>query len=128
MRSFEKKAPIFVQGDSKDGLFFIQKGQVQLRVVSESGKEATLGILGEGDFFGEGGLAGQAVRMSSATAITECVLLHIERKALLVAMGLEPKLSALFVEYLLKRNIRYQDDLVDQFLIPVKNGWRGFSS
>ena len=114
MRSFEKKATIFVQGDSKDGLFFIQKGQVQLSVVSESGKEATLGILGEGDFFGEGGLAGQPVRMSSATAITECVLLHIERKALLVAMGLEPKLSALFVEYLLKRNIRYQDDLVDQ--------------
>jgi CRP-like cAMP-binding protein len=114
MRSFEKKATIFVQGDSKDGLFFIQKGQVQLSVVSESGKEATLGILGESDFFGEGGLAGQPVRMSSATAITECVLLHIERKALLVAMGLEPKLSALFVEYLLKRNIRYQDDLVDQ--------------
>ena len=87
---------------------------MQLSVVSEDGKEATLGILGEGDFFGEGGLAGQLLRMSSATAMTDCVLLHIERKAMMLAMSLEPKLSAMFVKYLLKRNIRYQDDLVDQ--------------
>src|ERR1700721_2579947 len=120
MRSFEKKATIFVQGDSKDGLFFIQKGQVQLSVVSESGKEATLGILAEGDFFGEGGLAGQPLRMSSATAITECVLLHIERKTMEHTMSLEPKLSAMFIKYLLKRNTRYQDDLVDQLLISSK--------
>jgi CRP-like cAMP-binding protein len=95
-------------------LFFIQKGKVRLSVVSEAGKEATLGILSEGDFFGEGGLAGQLLRMSSAIAMTDCVLLHIERPALLLAMSLEPKLSALFVKYLLKRNIRYQDDLIDQ--------------
>lgn len=114
MLSFGKKATIFVQGDSKDGLFFIQKGQVRLSVVSEAGKEATLGILSEGDFFGEGGLADQPRRMSSATAITECVILHVERAALLLAMSLEPRLSALFVKYLVKRNIRYQDDLVDQ--------------
>jgi CRP-like cAMP-binding protein len=87
---------------------------VQLSVVSEDGREAVLGILGEGDFFGEGGLAGQLLRMSSATALTDCVLLHIERKAMMHAMSLEPKLSAMFVKYLLKRNIRYQDDLVDQ--------------
>jgi CRP-like cAMP-binding protein len=111
---FQKKKTIFAQGDSRDGLFFVQTGKVQLGVVSEDGREATLGILGEGDFFGEGGLAGQPLRMSSATALTDCVLLHIERKAMMHAMSLEPKLSAMFVKYLLKRNIRYQDDLVDQ--------------
>jgi CRP-like cAMP-binding protein len=114
MLTFQRKHSIFTQGDSTDGLFFIQKGKVRLSVVSEAGKEATLGILSEGDFFGEGGLAGQLLRMSSATAMTDCVLLHIERKAMTRAMSLEPKLSAMFVKYLLKRNIRYQDDLVDQ--------------
>jgi CRP/FNR family cyclic AMP-dependent transcriptional regulator len=114
MLSFHKKHTIFAQGDSTDGLFFIQKGKVQLNVLSEAGKEATLGILGEGDFFGEGGLAGQLLRMSSATAMTDCVLLHIEKKAMMLAMSLEPQLSAMFVRYLLKRNIRYQDDLLDQ--------------
>ena len=112
--SFEKKNTIFAQGDSTDGLFFIQEGKVQLSVVSEAGKEATLGILREGDFFGEGGLAGQLVRTSSAIALTECILLHVGKKAMMLAMSREPKLSAMFVKYLLKRNIRYQDDLVDQ--------------
>jgi CRP/FNR family cyclic AMP-dependent transcriptional regulator len=114
MLSFKKKNTIFAQGDVSDGVFFIQSGKVQLSVVSEAGKEATLGILGEGDFFGEGGLAGQLLRMSSATAMGDCVLLHIEKKAMMLAMSREPKLSALFLKYLLKRNIRYQDDLVDQ--------------
>jgi len=114
MVSFHRKQTIFAQGDSRDGVFFVQTGKVQLSVVSEAGREATLGILGEGDFFGEGGLAGQLLRMSSATALTDCVLLHIERKAMEQAMSREPKLSAMFVKYLLKRNIRYQDDLVDQ--------------
>ncbi len=114
MLSFAKRNTIFAQGDLTDGLFFIQQGKVQLSVVSEAGKEATLGILSEGDFFGEGGLAGQAIRMSSANAMTDCVLLHVEKKAMMLAMSREPKLSAMFVKYLLKRNIRYQDDLVDQ--------------
>ena len=114
MVSFGKKSTIFAQGDSTDGLYFIQEGKVQLSVVSEAGKEATLGILSEGDFFGEGGLGGQLIRMSSAIAITHCVLLHVERKALMHAMSVEPKLSALFMRHLVKRNIRYQDDLVDQ--------------
>ncbi len=112
--SVPKKHLIFAQGDLTDGLFFIQEGKVQLSVVSEGGKEATLAILSESDFFGEGGLAGQPLRMSSALALTECVLLHVEKKAMMAAMGLQPKLSAMFVKYLLKRNIRYQDDLVDQ--------------
>ena len=114
MMSFGKKSTIFAQGDAADGPFFIQEGKVQLSVVSEAGKEATLGILSEGDFFGEGGLAGQLTRMSCAIALTDCVLLHVERKAMMHAMSTQPKLSAMFMKYLLKRNIRYQDDLVDQ--------------
>ena len=113
-RFFEGRDTVFAQGDSTDGLFFIQHGKVRLSVVSEAGKEATLGILGDGDFFGEGGLAGQQVRMSSATAMNKCGVLHIEKAAMMLAMKREPKLSAMFLKYLLKRNIRYQDDLVDQ--------------
>jgi CRP-like cAMP-binding protein len=114
MVSFEKKSAILAQGEPTDGLYFIQNGKVQLSVVSENGKEATLGILGTGDFFGEGGLAGQALQMSSAVAMTDCVLLHIEKTAMVTALAAEPKLSSLFLKYMLKRNIRYQDDLVDQ--------------
>ncbi len=114
MMSFQKKNTIFAQGDTTDGLFFIQSGKVRLSVVSEAGKEATLAILGERDFFGESGLAGAVLRMSSATAITDCILLHVEKKAMMLTMSLEPKLSAMFLKYLLKRNMRYQDDLVDQ--------------
>lgn len=114
MVSFQKKNAIFAQGDPTDGLYFIQNGKVQLSVVSEGGKEATLGILNAGDFFGEGGIAGQSLRMSSAVAMTDCTVLHVDRNAMMRALGREPKLSALFLKYLLKRNIRYQDDLVDQ--------------
>jgi CRP/FNR family transcriptional regulator, cyclic AMP receptor protein len=114
MLSYQKKSVIFAQGDTTDGIFFIQSGKVRLSVVSESGKEATLAILSEKDFFGESGLAGAVLRMSSATAITDCVLLHVEKKAMMLTMSLEPKLSAMFMKYLLKRNMRYQDDLVDQ--------------
>ena len=114
MISLQRKSSIFAQGDPTDGLFFVQKGKVRLTVVSEAGKEATLGILSEGDFFGEGGLSGQPTRASSAIAVTDCVLLHVEKKAMMRTLSLEPKLSAIFVKYLLKRNIRYQDDLVDQ--------------
>jgi CRP-like cAMP-binding protein len=114
MLSFKKKSTIFAQGDPTDGLFFIQKGKIRLSVVSERGKEATLAILGETDFFGENGMAGQPLRVSSATAITDCVLLHIEKQAMTLAMSVQPKLSATFLKYLLQRNIRYQEDLVDQ--------------
>jgi len=114
MMSFQKKDTIYTQGDSTDGLFFIQRGKVRLSVVSERGKEATLAILGDRDFFGESGLAGQLLRTSSATAMTFCIVLHVEKKAMMLAMSVEPKLSAMFVKYLLTRNIRYQDDLVDQ--------------
>ena len=89
-------------------------GRVRLTVVSEIGKEATLGILSEGDFFGEGGLAGQPLRMGSATAMTDCELLQIDKKAMMLALHREHTFSDLFVAYLLARNIRYEEDLVDQ--------------
>jgi CRP/FNR family transcriptional regulator, cyclic AMP receptor protein len=93
MMSFKKKNTVSAQGDPTDGLFFIQSGKIQLGVVSEAGKEAVIGILGKNDFFGEGGLAGQLRHMSSATAMTDSVLLHIEKKAMIQAMSLQPKLG-----------------------------------
>ena len=114
MLNIPKDGKVFTQGDESGGLFFIQHGKVRLSVVSDEGKEAVLGILSEGDFFGEGSLAGQPVRMSSATAMTSCVVLRVENKAMMFAMSREPILAASFIGYLLKRNIRYQEDLVDQ--------------
>jgi CRP/FNR family cyclic AMP-dependent transcriptional regulator len=95
-------------------VFYIQTGKVRLTVVSKIGKEATLGILSEGEFFGEGGLAGQPLRMGSATAMTDCELLRIDNKAMILALRREHAFSDLFVAYLLARNIRYEEDLVDQ--------------
>ncbi|HWY56672.1 MAG TPA: cyclic nucleotide-binding domain-containing protein, partial [Terriglobales bacterium] len=111
---FEKKQTIFAQGDAADAVFYIQSGKVKLTVVSNNGKEATIGILGEKNFFGEGCLAGQPFRMAAATAMTECELLSIEKKAMMQALHRESALSDLFVAYLLTRNIRYEEDLVDQ--------------
>ena len=112
--AFSEKQTIFTQGDAADAVFYIQEGKVRLTVVSESGKEATLGILSEGEFFGEGGLAGQPLRMGSATAMTDCELLRIDKKAMMLALHREHAFSDLFVAYLLARNIRYEEDLVDQ--------------
>jgi CRP-like cAMP-binding protein len=111
---FEKKETIFTQGDAADAVFYVQSGKVKLTVVSNNGKEATIGILGEKNFFGEGCLAGQPLRMAAATAMTKCELLRIEKKAMTQALHREHALSDLFVAYLLTRNIRYEEDLVDQ--------------
>jgi CRP/FNR family transcriptional regulator, cyclic AMP receptor protein len=108
------KQGIFTQGDAADSVFYIQKGKVKLSVVSKVGKEATIGILGQGNFFGEGSLAGQALRMGSAAAMTDCQLLRIEKKAMMAALHREHTFSDMFVAYLLGRNIRYEEDLVDQ--------------
>jgi CRP/FNR family transcriptional regulator, cyclic AMP receptor protein len=112
--AFPKKQTIFAQGDSADAVFYIQAGKIKLTVVSKIGKEATLGILGEGQFFGEGSLGGQTLRMGSATAMTDCELLRIDKKAMMLALHREHTFSDLFVAYLLARNIRYEEDLVDQ--------------
>ena len=111
---FRKDQIIFSQGEVADAVFYIQQGKVRLTVVSTVGKEAILGILNPGDFFGEGGLAGQPLRMGSATAMTDCELLKIDRKAMMLALHREHAFSDLFVAYLLSRNIRYEEDLVDQ--------------
>jgi len=109
-----RKSVIFTQGDIADAVFYVQKGRVRLTVVSKGGKEATIGILSEGDFFGEGSLGGQALRIGSAVAMTDCHLLRIEKKAMMNALHREHAFSDLFVAYLLARNIRYEEDLVDQ--------------
>jgi CRP/FNR family cyclic AMP-dependent transcriptional regulator len=111
---FAKKQTVFAQGDPADAVFYLQTGKVRLTVVSNNGKEATIGILSDGSFFGEGSLAGQPLRMGSATAMTDCSVLRIEKKAMVDALHREHALSDLFVAYLLTRNIRYEEDLVDQ--------------
>jgi CRP-like cAMP-binding protein len=112
--AFPRKEKIFAQGEAADAVFYVQTGKVRLTVVSKTGKEATIGIAGEGDFFGEGALAGQALRMGSATALTNCAALRIDKKAMVEALHREHELSDLFVAHLLARSIRYQEDLVDQ--------------
>jgi CRP/FNR family transcriptional regulator, cyclic AMP receptor protein len=114
LMDFLKEQIIFTQGDAADAVFYIREGKVRLTVVSKVGKEATLGILSEGGFFGEGGLAGQSLRMGSATSMTDCKLLQIDKKAMLLALHQEHTFSDLFVAFLLARNIRYEEDLVDQ--------------
>jgi CRP/FNR family cyclic AMP-dependent transcriptional regulator len=106
-------------------VFYVQKGTVKLTVVSNTGKKATIAMLGAGDFCGEGSLAGQALRMGSATVMTDCVVLRIDKKAMMGALHREHELSDMFVAYLLARNIRYEEDLVDQLLIQAKSGWHG---
>jgi CRP/FNR family transcriptional regulator, cyclic AMP receptor protein len=109
-----KKRTIFAQGDGADAVFYIQSGKVKLTVVSKTGREATIGMLSEGNFFGEGALAGQALRMGSAAAMTDCELLRIDKRAMMEALHREHAFSDVFVAYLLARNIRYEEDLVDQ--------------
>jgi len=109
-----KKRTIFAQGDEADSVFYIQKGKVRLTVVSKTGKEATIAILGEGEFFGEGSLAGQLRRMGTAMAMTACELSRVDKRAMMEALHREHTFSDMFVGYLLARNIRYEEDLVDQ--------------
>ena len=109
-----KKQPIFAQGDSSDAVFYIQEGKVKLTVVSKIGKEATIGVLNKGDFFGEGCLTGQPLRLCSATAMTDCSVMKIDKKSMVEVLHREHAFSDMFVAYLLTRNIRYEEDLVDQ--------------
>jgi CRP/FNR family transcriptional regulator, cyclic AMP receptor protein len=111
---FSKKQAIFAQGDSADAVFYIKEGKIRLTIVSKSGKEATLGILNEGDFIGEGCLTGQTRRLFSATAMTDCTVMRIDKKSMMDVLHREQTFSDMFVAYLLTRNIRYEEDLVDQ--------------
>jgi CRP/FNR family transcriptional regulator, cyclic AMP receptor protein len=111
---FEKKETLFSQGDPSKNIMYIQKGGVKLSVVSNTGKEAVVGILGPNDFIGEGGLAGQTVRMGTATAVTPVTVLVIENREMLRVLHSESAFSDRFITYMLGRNIRIEEDLIDQ--------------
>jgi len=112
--AFLKKQTIFAQGDSSDAVFYIKEGKVRLTVVSKTGKEATIGVLNKGAFFGEGCLTGQPLRLCSVTAMTDCSVMRIDKKSMVDVLHREHAFSDMFVAYLLTRNIRYEEDLVDQ--------------
>ena len=105
---------IFWQGDPADSVFYLRRGKVKLSVASQQGKEAIVAILGDGEFFGEGCLAGQPLRIATATAITDCTLARIEKALMARTLHEQHDFSELFVTHLLSRNIRYEADLVDQ--------------
>jgi CRP/FNR family transcriptional regulator, cyclic AMP receptor protein len=113
MMSFTKGQAINSLNDAADALFVIQKGKVKLSVKPQAGKEAILDILSDGDFVGEDSVAGQSFRTASASAMTDCTLLRIEKKAMLLALTKHIKLANMFWAYVLARNIRYQQDIVD---------------
>jgi CRP/FNR family cyclic AMP-dependent transcriptional regulator len=111
---YGKTQKIFSQGDIADTVFFIQKGKVKITVLSEQGKEAVVAIFTEGQFFGEGCLEGAKIRTSTSHAMEECLITSISKAAMLAALNTEPKFSAFFINYLLSRNSRIEDDLIDQ--------------
>ncbi len=114
IQKYRKNGSIFAQGDPADAVFYIQRGEVKLAVVSPRGKEAVIAILNEGFFFGEGCLAGQAVRMASALALTDCSIVRVAKNVMVNVLHAEPEFSETFITHLLTRNIRIEEDLVDQ--------------
>ena len=111
---YGKDRNIFLQGQPADSLFYLRKGKVKLTVTSQQGKEAIVAVLDEGEFFGEGCLAGQPSRMATAVAMTDCILDKIEKSLMASMLHERHDVSQLFVRHLLSRNIRYEADLVDQ--------------
>jgi CRP/FNR family transcriptional regulator, cyclic AMP receptor protein len=111
---FRRQQTIFSQGDAADSVMYVQKGGVKFTVVNESGKEAVIAIFGPGDFFGEGGMAGQTLRMGTATAIVATTVLVIEKDEMIRVLHAEHELSDRFIAHILARNIRVEADLVDQ--------------
>jgi CRP/FNR family transcriptional regulator, cyclic AMP receptor protein len=105
---------IFRQGDPADSVFYLRRGKVRISVTSQQGKEAIVAILDSGEFFGEGCLAGQPLRIASATAVTDCSLARIEKQLMARVLHQQHDLSEMFVTHLLSRNVRYEEDLVDQ--------------
>jgi CRP/FNR family cyclic AMP-dependent transcriptional regulator len=111
---YPKSQKIYSQGEPTKNVMYIQKGSVKISVVNEVGKEAVVAVLGRGDFFGEGGMAGQPIRMGTATAITPTTLLVIEKSEMIRVLHAEHAFSDRFVSYMLSRNIRIEEDLIDQ--------------
>jgi CRP/FNR family transcriptional regulator, cyclic AMP receptor protein len=112
--TFDEHAVIFRQDDPANSLFSIHKGKIKLTVVSKTGKEAVIAVLGAGDFFGEGCLAGQQRRMSTATAMTECSIKRLEKTLVLGMLQTDPTFAELLLAYTLTRTIRIEEDLIDQ--------------
>jgi CRP/FNR family cyclic AMP-dependent transcriptional regulator len=114
IRKLKKNEEVFVQGENAGAVFYIQKGKVKVTVLSEHGKEAVVGILAQGQFFGEACLNGAKLRTTTTRAMEECLLTSITRAAMIAALNAEPEFSAVFMAYLLSRNSRIEDDLIDQ--------------
>jgi CRP/FNR family cyclic AMP-dependent transcriptional regulator len=117
---FRTKQAIFSQGEAADSVMYVQEGGVKFTVVNESGKEAVVAIFGPGDFFGEGGMAGQTLRMGTATAIAPTVVLVIEKDEMIRVLHVEHELSDRFIAHMLARNIRVEADLVDQLFNSIE--------
>jgi CRP/FNR family cyclic AMP-dependent transcriptional regulator len=111
---YREKERIFSQGDAADSVFYIKTGHTKVCVVSEAGKEAVVALHGSGDFFGEGCLNGQPLRLATVIAVTDCIIMRLEKAAIVRALSDQPKFSALFMSYVLTRNARVEEDLVDQ--------------
>ena len=107
-------AAIFSQGDTADAVFYLQKGKAKIAVLSKSGREAVVALIGPGDFFGEGCLNGQLRRLATAAALTDCAVMRLDKLAMVRVLHDEPKFADLFINYLLHRNSRVEEDLVDQ--------------
>jgi CRP-like cAMP-binding protein len=114
VKNFKSAEPVYAQGDDAKSVMYLQSGGVQLTVVNEVGKEAIVAMLGPGDFFGEGCLAGQSIRMGTATAVTPTTVLVIEKSEMFRVLHTEHGLSDLFIKFMLARNIRIEADLIDQ--------------
>jgi CRP/FNR family cyclic AMP-dependent transcriptional regulator len=114
VKAFKSEKIIFAQGDNADAIFYIQKGKVKLTVLSKRGKEAVIAVLGPCGFFGEGCLAGQSIRMSTATAMTDCSIMRLTRATVVETLRREPEFSDLLLSYMLTRSIRVEEDLIDQ--------------
>jgi len=114
IQKYARDQNVFAQGDAADAVFYIQKGKIKLTVLSNQGKEAVVGILGPGQFFGEGCLNGHPLRIATTTAMEDCVITAITKSAMIATLGNEPKFSQLFIAYLLTRNSRIEEDLIDQ--------------
>jgi CRP/FNR family cyclic AMP-dependent transcriptional regulator len=112
--NFSKNKIVFAQGDPADSVFYIQTGKVTVTVLSDLGKEAVVAVLGTGDFFGEGCLAGQALRLASVAALTDCVIARISKTDITRVIHKEPAFAEMFIAHLLHRNSRVEEDLVDQ--------------
>jgi CRP/FNR family transcriptional regulator, cyclic AMP receptor protein len=114
LADYLKNQLVFCQGDRADAIFYVRAGKIKLSVVSKQGKEAVVAILGAGDFFGEGCLAGQPLRMATATTLSECSIMRLEKAGVVRLLHDQPAFSELLLHHLLSRNIRVEEDLVDQ--------------